>query len=101
MQAQRILRNFPTAPASKPMSSLSGTQFEAPEPSEPINLAARRELELLRKAQHGDRAAYGQLVVAYQDRLYNAILRLVGDAEEARELAQEAFARGLMKLDSF
>jgi len=83
------------------MSSLSGAQFEAPEPPEPINLAARREIDLLRRAQHGDRAAYGQLVVAYQDRLYNAILRLVGDAEEARELAQEAFTRGLMKLDSF
>jgi RNA polymerase sigma-70 factor (ECF subfamily) len=83
------------------MSSLSGTQFEAPEPQEPINLAARREIELLRKAQHGDRASYGQLVVAYQDRLYNGLLRLVGDPEEARELAQEAFTRGLMKLSSF
>jgi RNA polymerase sigma-70 factor (ECF subfamily) len=83
------------------MSSLSGTQFEAPEPQEPINLAARRELDLLRKAQHGDRASYGQLVVAYQDRLYNALLRLVGDSEEARELTQEAFTRGLMKLNSF
>lgn len=101
MQAQKILRNFPTPSASKPMSSLSGAQFEAPEPSEPINLAARRELDLLRKAQHGDRASYGQLVVAYQDRLYNAILRLVGDADEARELSQEAFTRGLMKLSSF
>jgi RNA polymerase sigma-70 factor, ECF subfamily len=101
MQAQKILRNLPNPPASNPMSSLSGTQFEAPEPQEPINLAARREIELLRKAQHGDRASYGQLVVAYQDRLYNALLRLVGDSEEARELTQEAFTRGLMKLNSF
>jgi len=83
------------------MSRPSGSQFEASEPPEPINLAARRELELLRKAQHGDRAAYGQLIVAYQDRLYNGLLRLVGDPEEARELAQEAFTRGLMKLNSF
>jgi RNA polymerase sigma-70 factor (ECF subfamily) len=101
VHAQKILRNLPNPAASNPMSSLSGTQFEAHEPSEPINLAARREIELLRKAQQGDRAAYGQLVIAYQDRLYNAILRLVGDAEEARELTQEAFTRGLMKLDSF
>jgi len=101
MQAQKILRNFPNLSASKTMSSLSGAQFETPEPPEPINLAARRELDLLRKAQNGDRASYGQLVVAYQDRLYNAILRLVGDAEEARELAQEAFTRGLIKLNSF
>jgi RNA polymerase sigma-70 factor (ECF subfamily) len=101
MQAQKILRNFPTPSASNPMSSLSGAEFEAPEPAEVINLAARREIELLRKAQQGDRASYGQLVIAYQDRLYNAVLRLVGDCEEARELTQEAFTRGLMKLDSF
>ena len=101
MQAQRIPRNFPIPSASNPMSRPSGSQFEASEPPEPINLAARRELELLRKAQHGDRAAYGQLIVAYQDRLFNGLLRLVGDPEEARELAQEAFTRGLMKLNSF
>ena len=101
MQAQKISRNFPIPAPSNPMSSLSGSQFEIPEPSEPINLAARREVELLRKAQQGDRASYGELVVAYQDRLYNAILRLVGDFDEARELTQEAFTRGLMKLDSF
>ena len=84
------------------MSSPGGAQFEIPPDSgETINLASRREIELLRKAQHGDRSAYGQLVVAYQDRLYNALLRLVGDFDEARELTQEAFTRGLMKLQSF
>jgi RNA polymerase sigma-70 factor (ECF subfamily) len=66
-----------------------------------IDFAGRREAELLRRAQRGDRAAYGQIVLAYQDRLYNAVLRLVGDHEEARELTQEAFTRGLMKLDSY
>jgi RNA polymerase sigma-70 factor (ECF subfamily) len=29
------------------------------------------------------------------------VLRLVGDADEASELTQEAFTRGLMKIDSF
>src|SRR5258706_11691534 len=101
MQAKKISRNFPIPAPSNPMSSLSGSEFEIPEPSEPINLAARREIELLRKAQQGDRASYGELVVTYQDRLYNAVLRLVGDFDEARELTQEAFTRGLMKLDSF
>jgi RNA polymerase sigma-70 factor (ECF subfamily) len=33
--------------------------------------------------------------------LYNAVLRLVGDPEDARELAQEAFARGLNKIQGF
>src|SRR3954467_14755956 len=101
MQAREISRNFPDAPASNPMSSPSGAEFETSEPQEPINLTARREIELLRKAQSGDRTSYGQLVVTYQDRLYNALLRMVGDSEEARELTQEAFTRDLMKLSSF
>jgi RNA polymerase sigma-70 factor (ECF subfamily) len=45
--------------------------------------------------------AFGQLVVLYQDRLYNAVLRLVGDRDDAAELTQEAFARALANLDSF
>src|SRR5688500_20063489 len=61
----------------------------------------RPDVLLLQKAQTGDRGAYGQIVVLYQDRLYNAVLRLVGDREEARELTQEAFTRGLEKIDSF
>jgi RNA polymerase sigma-70 factor (ECF subfamily) len=56
---------------------------------------------LLIKAQKGDRGAYGQIILLYQDRLYNAVQRMVGDREEARELTQEAFARGLSKLESF
>lgn len=61
----------------------------------------RPDVLMLQKAQAGDRGAYGQIVVLYQDRLYNAVLRLVGDREEARELTQEAFTRGLEKIDSF
>jgi RNA polymerase sigma-70 factor (ECF subfamily) len=61
----------------------------------------RPDVLLLQKAQAGDRGAYGQIVVLYQDRLYNAVLRLVGDRDEARDLTQEAFARGLEKIDSF
>jgi len=37
----------------------------------------------------------------YQDRLFNAVLRLVGDRDEAADLTQEAFTRGLAKIDSF
>ena len=61
----------------------------------------RPDVALLLQAQKGDRGAYGQIVLLYQDRLYNAVVRLVGDREEARELTQEAFTRGLMKLDTF
>jgi len=61
----------------------------------------RPDVALLLRAQQGDRGAYGQIVLLYQDRLYNAVLRLVGDREEARELTQETFTRGLEKIASF
>jgi RNA polymerase sigma-70 factor (ECF subfamily) len=88
------------------MSSVSGAQFEADLPphagaergAAPDNTA---ELDLIKKAQHGDRGAYGRLVALYQDRLFNALLRMVGDPDEARDLAQETFTRGLDKLDGF
>jgi RNA polymerase sigma-70 factor (ECF subfamily) len=88
------------------MSSLSGTNV-GPEPRQDVAAnvlmpnALRPDVALLKKAQAGDRAAYGQLVLLYQDRLYNAVLRMVGDRDEALELAQEAFTRGLVKIDSF
>jgi RNA polymerase sigma-70 factor (ECF subfamily) len=63
--------------------------------------ANRPDVVMLKRAQAGDRAAYGQLVLLYQDRLFNAVLRLCGDRDEAAELTQEAFTRGLTKLDSF
>jgi RNA polymerase sigma-70 factor (ECF subfamily) len=85
------------------MSSWTGAHFEADLPGQAPAEAesASREAELFRKAQAGDRAAFGQIVVLFQDRLYNAILRMVGDTDEARELTQETFTRALVKIDSF
>jgi RNA polymerase sigma-70 factor, ECF subfamily len=93
--------NFEPQPASQDMSSLSSAHLEAGLAASPPEAHVQRELDLLRRAQNGDRSSYGQLVLEYQDRLYNAVLRLLGDREEARELTQEAFTRGLMKLSSF
>ncbi len=83
------------------MSSLSGAQYEADFSIPSSNASSGRDAELLRKAQNGDRGAFGQIVVLYQDRLYNALLRVVGDPEEARDLVQETFARALTKISSF
>jgi RNA polymerase sigma-70 factor, ECF subfamily len=100
------------------MASLSGTTSgteggadDTLADADPVGVAAsagmtkpgglRPDVALLQKAQAGDRGAYGQIVLLYQDRLYNAVLRLVGDREEARELTQDAFMRGLQKIDGF
>src|SRR2546430_19492 len=93
--------NFSFTSASNPMSSAS-TSHDQAELQRGAEFAGRNDsAELLRKAQKGDRAAYGQVVLDCQDRLYNAVLRMVGNREEARELTQEAFTRGLEKISGF
>ena len=79
----------------------AGAKSDPPDANASANRGVRPDVALLLKAQKGDRGAYGQIIVLYQDRLFNAVLRMVGDREEARELTQEAFTRGLMKLDGF
>jgi RNA polymerase sigma-70 factor (ECF subfamily) len=49
----------------------------------------------------GDSAAFGQLVGLYQDRLYNSLLRVVGSAEDATDIVQDAFVQAYVKLDTF
>lgn len=99
-QTDRFVGNLQGTRASKPMSSLNGTHSDVAEMA-PAQPHEQRELQWLKQAQAGDRAAFGRLVVEYQDRLYNAVLRLIGDRDEARELTQEAFTRALGKLESF
>lgn len=88
------------APARPHSPAVSHRPVEATTPRTPTSDASR-EVELLRRAQTGDRGAFGQFVVATQDRLYTVLVRLVGDRDEARELAQEAYLRALSHLDSF
>jgi RNA polymerase sigma-70 factor (ECF subfamily) len=88
------------------MSSVSGAHYDETDlPRQPAGdhstAAALSELELMKKSQLGDRGAYGKLVLLYQHRLFNAICRMVGDRDEARDLAQETFTRGLDKIDGF
>jgi RNA polymerase sigma-70 factor (ECF subfamily) len=83
------------------MSSVSRTH---PDPLQPVAATGEErpdDATLFRRARSGDRGAFGSLVLMYQDRVYNMLVRMVGDREEARELAQEAFTRALMKLSGF
>jgi RNA polymerase sigma-70 factor, ECF subfamily len=57
--------------------------------------------QLIDLALAGDRAAFGQLVSKYQDRLYNTLVHVVGCTEEARDVCQDAFVQAMLKLASF
>lgn len=52
-------------------------------------------------ARAGDRAAFGALVNAYQRRAYAACYSMVGNREDALELAQESFVRAFRAMPHF
>jgi RNA polymerase sigma-70 factor (ECF subfamily) len=56
-------------------------------------------LELVQRAQAGDRAAYGELVKRFEPTVYAVALAKVRNPTEAQELTQEVFIHGMTKLD--
>jgi RNA polymerase sigma-70 factor (ECF subfamily) len=55
----------------------------------------------LDQARQGDREAFGRLIAAYQTPVFNMAYRMLGNADEAEQAAQEAFIRAWTKLDSY
>lgn len=55
----------------------------------------------LLRAKRGDRGAFGVLVAAYQRRAYAAAYALVGNREDAVDLAQDAFVRAYRAMGRF
>lgn len=58
----------------------------------------RQTLSLLKR---GHTAAMEDLLLRYQDRLFNTILRIVGHPEDAADLVQETFVSAIQHLGSF
>ena len=56
---------------------------------------------LVLKAASGDGSAFEQLVLRYQDRVFNILMRMCGSADEAEDLAQETFLKAYRALNSF
>jgi RNA polymerase sigma-70 factor (ECF subfamily) len=56
---------------------------------------------LIRRAQAGDQAAFGQLVQVYQRPVYNLAYRMLGTTAGAEEAAQEAFLRAYRYLHTY
>ncbi len=56
---------------------------------------------LIRQAQEGDVSAFNRLVLAYQDRVYNAACRIMDDEAAAADAAQEAFIAAFQRLETY
>lgn len=55
----------------------------------------------LQQARKGDKAAFGRLIEAYQGPVFNLAYRMLNNAGEAEEAAQEAFIRAYTRLDTY
>ena len=56
---------------------------------------------LIQKWLAGDSAAMGTLVLKYQNRIYNTILKICANSDDAAELTQQTFVKVIENLDKF
>jgi RNA polymerase sigma-70 factor (ECF subfamily) len=61
----------------------------------------RDEQSLIAAAQRGNMDAFNELVLSYQDQVYNLAYRIMGDPASASDAAQEAFISAYQHIDGF
>jgi RNA polymerase sigma-70 factor (ECF subfamily) len=59
------------------------------------------EQALIQQVRGGDQAAYAELVGCYQKPVYHLCLRMLGDAGDAEDAAQETFLRAYLQLATY
>ncbi len=99
MTETAILRVLPAGVPS-PAKSLSDSRFgkgvvasdDAGEPT---------DAQLAFRVQRGDADAFDVLVTRHMRRAFGVALRLLGQAEDAEDLVQDAFVAALQKIDTF
>jgi len=56
---------------------------------------------LVEKCRQGDSDAMGRLIIKYQDRIYNVILKICANNDDAKELTQETFVKVIENIAKF
>ncbi|MHC4495535.1 MAG: sigma-70 family RNA polymerase sigma factor [Planctomycetota bacterium] len=59
------------------------------------------DAELVERCRGGDSAAMERLIIKYQDRIHNVILKICANPEDAAELTQETFVKIIQNLHKF
>ena len=71
------------------------------EPSAVSHTAELDDATLVERARQGDGAAFDQLVRRHQQQVYAVSVRMLGDLEDAKDVAQEAFVRAYRSMATF
>ena len=69
-----------------------------------INLENSHELDVLKlisAAQNGDLEAFNQLVLDFQDQIYNYVVRMLDDPDLAEDVTQNVFLTAYLNLPKF
>ncbi len=59
------------------------------------------DLPLITRFKNGDETAFDEIVLAYQDRIYGLCRRLLGNAHDAEDAAQDTFVKAFQNLPKF
>jgi len=66
-----------------------------------LSREAREDARLVRECRAGSERAFEALIGRHQDQVFNVACRMVGDREEALDLAQETFIKAFQGLGDF
>jgi RNA polymerase sigma-70 factor, ECF subfamily len=59
------------------------------------------DLKIIKRFQDGDLPAFGDIVLKYQDRIYNLCRHMLGNANDAEDAAQDVFLKAYQALPKF
>ena len=62
---------------------------------------SKKDTALLSRCQGADASAFDEIVLRYKQKIFQYILRMVGDSDEAEDLTQEVFVKTYLSLSAF
>lgn len=82
---------------SEAVKNLGRTYAASPE----RRLEAGADLEIVRRVQAGDVAAFDRIVEKYRERVFGIVYHMTSNREDAADLAQEAFIKAFQSIHRF
>ncbi len=87
--------------AGKAVGRMSGTHRTAEGAGAIHTVEMQEDVTLVRRTLAGDQQAFASLVEKYKDSVFNVAYRMLGNASEAEDVAQETFVRAYTQLRTY
>jgi len=59
------------------------------------------DIELINSFKRGDKAVFENIILRYQDRIFNLCIHMLGNIHDAEDIAQDTFVKAYQKLGEF